>query len=362
MKFTINRDTMKTAVDRCKSIIDKRAAQPLLSNLLLRVEGKRLKIHGCNLREEITVELEVTEASDGAIGVDATDLSSRVGAMPEGGLSFALKPDALHVSAKSMGRKFRLATITDEDFPKLHEPSGDTLRIDAAVFGRLIAAVRHSVGTDETRQSTNSANFRSLDGALTMLSMDGHRASVISVAADLPPLTVCIPHRALLAVQSLCEDTEQIEIRENASRMFFSANGTAIAAMLPDTKFPEHYRQSLPDTTSSGLTVDRLALAESVKAVSVSSNEYNQVELRTSEGRVELSCGHDGRDSVSADIDDGFAADIACNASYLTSALQSIETPTVRILHGGKDFDGIVILPVGGDDLERMCVVMPMRK
>lgn len=363
MKFIVNQGALRTAIERCKPMVDKRAAQPVLANLLLRVEGERLRVHACNLREEITTKVSVHGAVSGAVCVPASDLSSRVGAMPQCDLVFEQTVDALHVSAKGMGRKFRLESIPGGEFPKLHEPTGEAVRIDAATFGRLIAAVKHSVGTDETRQSTNCAYFRSHGGTLTMLSNDGHCASVISIAADMPSLSLCIPHRALLSVQSLCDEAEQIELHSDQSRMFFTAAETTIAALLPDMPFPEHYRQVLPDTNGKGLTVDRLALFEATKAVSVSADAFNRIELRTGDfGKLNLMCGHDGTDSIPAEVDDGFSTEVTCNAQYLATTLQSIETPTVRIQHGDKEFDPIIVLPVDGKDPERMCVVMPMRK
>lgn len=356
MKFTADRDALRAAIATCMSIVDRKNTLAILTNLVLRVDGGVCRIQASNLREEMSIAVAVTGGKPGAICVSAQDFASRVGAMPAGEVTVKLQETDLLLTAWS--RKFKLGTVSAEDFPKLAEVPAATSEVSADTLSMLIGATKHAVSTNEARPAINSALLTVEGGRIAMRATDGHRMVIVSFASDAAPLSVLIPLRGLTALHALCDAAgENLRVASEGSRAFFVEDDATLAVSIPDAPFPP-LDDVVPGKTA-GVVVSREALSEAVKAVSVSAPANGMVRL-VADGGLALSCGKDGHDVVETEADDGCKLGTFIHAKYLADALAAMTTERVHISHRG-DPNPILILPVDDKSAKRVCAVMPMR-
>lgn len=355
MRFTTDRDAFRAALAKCSGVVEKRSPMPILSNVLLDMEGGELTVRATNAREEITTSMRIEGRYEaGKVCVSFAELVSRVAAMPSGPVTFADKGNKATLTSGQ--RVFKIATIGAESLPPMTPPSGANFQIDSTLLDRVLSAVRFAVGEESNQAQTQAALFEVSENVLTVAAFNGRCLSSIAVRIEAADALARIPLRALLAAQSLCEDDDRATVRIDGARVFLTVGATTLAALIPATPFPP-YRQALPDDVGPAVVVDRQALIGSLKAVSVSSNEYGRVRLVAKDGTIKLSCGEDGADSVTAECGVSFDASVA--AQYALGALQSIDADSVEI-RCPQDPDMLMIRPVEGADLERLCVVVPM--
>ena len=83
MKFQIEREVLLGPLSIVTSVVERRQTLPILANVFLRLEGKRLTLVGTDLEVEISIEAQVLSGEDGECTVTARKLLDICRALPE---------------------------------------------------------------------------------------------------------------------------------------------------------------------------------------------------------------------------------------------------------------------------------------
>ena len=76
MKFSVSRDALIRPLNLVAGVVERRQTLPILSNVLMSLEGSRLSLTGTDLEVELVGRIEVVNAGpDGDITVPARKLS-----------------------------------------------------------------------------------------------------------------------------------------------------------------------------------------------------------------------------------------------------------------------------------------------
>ena len=75
MKFSVSRDALIKPLNLVAGVVERRQTLPILSNVLMSLEGNRLSLTGTDLEVEVVGRIEVqSEGPDGDITVPARKL------------------------------------------------------------------------------------------------------------------------------------------------------------------------------------------------------------------------------------------------------------------------------------------------
>ena len=75
MKFSVSRDALIKPLNLVAGVVERRQTLPILSNVLMSLEGNRLSLTGTDLEVELVGRIEVqSEGPDGDITVPARKL------------------------------------------------------------------------------------------------------------------------------------------------------------------------------------------------------------------------------------------------------------------------------------------------
>ena len=91
MKFTVERADFLPAVQAVLNVVSSKATLPIISNILIQLEDKKLSLYATDLDTSIRTKLAVSEGDNGAIALPARKLSEIVRELPEGKIQIQVK-------------------------------------------------------------------------------------------------------------------------------------------------------------------------------------------------------------------------------------------------------------------------------
>jgi len=377
MEVTVPKKDLIKLVARMQGVAERKSTMPVLSNVLLAVDGpSAMRMAATDLYLALVGRITVDVSKGGSVAVPAKDLLERVRMMPDGPIHLASNENAsTTMKASGSARRYTLRGMPGEDFPPLPAPieGSPSLALDVSVLNELIAKTHFSISTDETRAHLNSALFEWDGDVVRMVTTDGHRLSKmeVRVTGRQASATMLLPLKAIQELRRLCDDfvgdskesgpKPQMQITQSGSSAYFQGGGMTFAVRLVDAQFPP-YGQVIPQQNEKIVRVSRSAFADALKAVSVAASERTGgVKLSIAKASMRITTespdSGDGFDEVSIEYS-GPAMTIGFNARYFLDVLGALDEDEIELGFGGE-LDPAVLKPVGPRQF--LAVVMPMR-
>jgi DNA polymerase-3 subunit beta len=377
MELTVPKKDLLKLVSRMQGVAERKSTMPVLSNVLLAVDGpSTLRVAATDLYLALVGRIGVDVSRGGSVAIPAKDLLERIRMMPEGPLHVSTQENATTtIKAAGSARRYTLRGMPGEDFPPLPAPTegSPSLALDVEVLEELIAKTHFSISSDETRAHLNSALFEWDGDVVRMVTTDGHRLSKmeVRVAGRQASATMLIPLKAIQELKRLCDDfvgegkdgvaKPQLQITQSGSSAYFQGGGMTFAVRLVDAQFPP-YGQVIPQQSEKLVRVPRVAFAEALRAVSVAASERTGgVKLGVSAGTLRITTespdSGEGFDEVPIEYA-GAGMTIGFNAKYFLDVLGALDDAEIELGFGGE-LDPAVIRPASPRQF--LAVVMPMR-
>jgi DNA polymerase III subunit beta len=381
MELTVAKKDLLRLVARMQGVAERKSTMPVLSNVLLAVDGpSALRASATDLYLALVGRVTVDVSKGGSVAVPAKDLLERLRMMPDGPIHLSTQDNAsTTIKAAGSARRYTLRGMPGEDFPPVPGPSegSPSLAIDVDVLQELVAKTHFSISTDETRAHLNSALFEWDGDVVRMVTTDGHRLSKmeVKVSGRQASATMLIPLKAIQELRRLCDDMSaeardgskesttkpQLQITQSGASAFFQGGGMTFAVRLVDAQFPP-YGQVIPQQSEKLVRVPRSPLADALKAVSVAASERTGgVKLSLTKGTLRITTespeSGEGFDEVPIEYA-GSDMTIGFNARYFLDVLAALDEDDVELGFGGE-LDPAVVKPVGPRQF--LAVVMPMR-
>jgi DNA polymerase-3 subunit beta len=380
MELTVPKKDLLKLVSRMQGVAERKSTMPVLSNVLLAVDGpSTLRVAATDLYLALVGRIAVDVSRGGSVAIPAKDLLERVRMMPEGPIHVSTQENATTtIKAAGSARRYTLRGMPGDDFPPLPAPAegSPSLALDVDVLDELIAKTHFSISSDETRAHLNSALFEWDGDVVRMVTTDGHRLSKmeVRVAGRQASATMLIPLKAIQELKRLCDDfvgdgkegkegaaKPQLQITQSGSSAYFQGGGMTFAVRLVDAQFPP-YGQVIPQQSEKLVRVPRVAFAEALRAVSVAASERTGgVKLGVSAGTLRITTespdSGEGFDEVPIEYA-GASMTIGFNARYFLDVLGALDDAEIELGFGGE-LDPAVIRPAS--QRQFLAVVMPMR-
>jgi DNA polymerase-3 subunit beta len=380
MELTVPKKDLLKLVARMQGVAERKSTMPVLSNVLLAVDGpSTLRIAATDMYLALVGRLTADVSKGGSVAVSAKDLLERIRMMPDGPIHLASQDGTTSIKAAGSARRYTLRGMPGDDFPPLPAPAegSPSLALSVEVLRELMAKTHFSISGDETRAHLNSALFEWDGDIVRMVTTDGHRLSKmeVKVTGRQASATMLIPLKAVQELRRLCDDmaseakdgaketagVTQLQITQSGSNAFFQGGGVSFAVRLVDAQFPP-YAQVIPQQSDKVVRISRAPFAEALRAVSVAASERTGgVKLGVGKGTMRITTespeSGEGFDEVPVEYD-GPSMTIGFNAKYFLDVLGALDDDEVLLGLGGE-LDPAVVRPSG--ERQFLAVVMPMR-
>jgi len=377
MKLTISKTNLETAVTAAARATNARSALPILDHVGLSAyeDGGRLTVAGTNLEmriERTFTRVDVEEG--GAIAVPARTLVDLVKMLPDGPVALETDDKRVALAVKTDATEATIKGQPYEEFPALTVPKDDTAGItfDAGDLTDMVGRVAHAAATDESRLILTGVLLKLEPEGLTLAATDGFRLAVLEVGRSVlrsDYTAAILPARALVEMARAFKDAsgKVLMVLDDRRVMFEAMNGTRFVTMLIEGNFPD-YRQIIPSSYSTRLTLSRPDLEQAVKRARVFARDSADIVKLTvsivEHGPALLTVAATSAETGDGTTDlevsaDGDEIEIAFAGRYLIDALAAIGTETVALELTTASSPGM-LRPVGEQGDKFLVVVMPM--
>jgi DNA polymerase-3 subunit beta len=337
VKFRCERDVLVEALGTAgRATASRGGALPVLAGIHTELQGDALTLTGHDL--ELTISVTVAEGvsgrEDGVAVLPSRLVSEVVKSLPAGAVEVEVDGEQARITA---GRsEFALRVFPVDEFPRLPEPEGDGVTLDA---GELAAALRQVVpaaSSDDARPILTGVLVTAEADGLRLVATDSYRLAV----RDLPGQTVLgegqsvlVPSRALNDLTRVLSGVDQLTLRLGERDASFEAGTVRLTTMLIEGDFP-NYKGLIPSAHPNRLTVSREALLEGVRRVKLLAREATPVRLGMSSDGLELVAVTQDVGQAHEALDakyEGAELTVAFNPDYLLQGIEVLPGDEVLI-------------------------------
>lgn len=373
MKVSVLQENLAKGLNIVGRAVAARSTLPVLGNILLATDDKRLKLSATNLEIGITCWIGAKVDEDGATTVPARTFVDLVNAMPQGQVDMDLQVRTQTLNL--MGGRFtnNIKGVDAQEFPIIPHPDDNTpIRIAPGTLKQMIDQVVFAAATDESRPILTGVLAKFSGKTLTLAAADGFRLSVRTAILEDgvdEPLEVIIPARALAELSRISgeeKDPITITVTPQRSQILFHLSNIDLVSQLVDGKFPP-YEAIIPKATTTKAVIDTALLLKASKAANVFAREAANIARIAFVPGDELTPGHITIGAQSAETGDnageldasisGHGLEIAFNVKYLIDVLSVVGANQIAFETIDPSKPGI-IRPIGDDTFTH--VIMPM--
>ena len=364
MKFSISRDALLKPLNLVAGVVERRQTLPILSNVLLSLEGKKLSLTGTDLEVELVGRVELDSAGvDGEITVPARKLVDICKSLPDGS-TIELNVESGKAMVKAGRSRFTLSTLAATEFPSVEEGVGElALDLPQTTVKRLIERTAFAMAQQDVRYYLNGMLLELKSGRLRMVATDGHRLALCTAPEPVSAgdASVIIPRKGVLELSRLLEGEESISLVIGSNHVRASNPQFTFTSKLVDGKFPE-YERVLPKSPDKTVIGDRLELKQAFARTAILSNEkYRGVRLKLSNDTLDIMANNPEQEQAEEVVAVDYKGDkleVGFNVSYLLDVLSVLDGRQVRMSLADSSSSALLEEAEAGDSLY---VVMPMR-
>ncbi len=367
MKFEISREPLLRPLTLVTGVVERRQTLPVLSNVLLQVEGDELTVTGTDLEVQLVarVQLEAPAERDGEITVPARKLGEIWRSLPEGArVRIEQQADRLIVRA---GRsRFNLSTLGATEFPTLDESEEEArVELPASELRRLLDSTAFSMAQQDVRYFLNGLLLELAPGHVRTVATDGHRLAMCTrpfESGDDSLRQAIVPRKGVQELLRLLgDDAETAQLVLGQTHLTAAVGGYVLTTKLVDGKFPD-YDRVIPKGGEREVLADRETLRNAFTRAAILSNEkYRGVRLSVDGESLTVQANNPEQEEAEETVEveySGQPLEIGFNVSYLQDVLGALEGDEVRITLIDSNSSAVI---EAADRTDCTYVVMPMR-
>jgi DNA polymerase-3 subunit beta len=366
MKFRISKEKFLEGLQQVQGVVSSRATLPILSNVLLEVEGGELRMTTTDLDVVVSGKVAVDEVDDsGSTTLPVRKLSTIVRELPASEIAIDVS-DENAASMRCGNSFFKILGLPADDFPP--PPKFDDVKefkISAQTLRDGLKKVAYAISTDETRYVLNGVFCQFKDGKLTLVATDGRRLAMTDSDIEIPEsmeTSVIVPTKAVNELQRLLKeggDKAEVRIRIGAKQIAFEMNNNLLVSKLIEGNYP-NFRQVIPGAAKHRVTLERESFLSAVQRVSILAQEKsNSVKISFTTDGIEITANSadigEARESMAVKYNGPDMA-IAFNPEYLMAPFRNLDSDEVHLDLIDEVSPGVVRI-----NTPFLYVLMPMR-
>ena len=352
MKFRVERDVLADAVAWTARALPIRPSAPVLAGLLIEAgsfegsDGLQLSTFDYETSARATLNADVTE--EGRALVSGRLLADICRSLPNKPVEMSIEGAKVTLTCGSA--RFSLQTMPVEDYPTLPQMPEARGTVSSSVFSAAVSQAVTAAGRDDMLPVLTGVRLE-LDGdSIAMLATDRFRLSQreltwspsapdIDAAALVPAKVLADTAKALVGGSEISIALSTPGSGGGAGEGIIGFEGSAgggirrTTTRLLDGDFPK-VRSLFPSEHLTVARVDKAALVDSVKRVSLVAERNTAVQLAFSDNVLTLDAGSGEEAMASESIEANVTGEditTGFNPAYLLDGLTAIESPVVEL-------------------------------
>ena len=372
MKFVVSSTELLRHLSAISKVISSKSTMPILDNFLFQLTDSNVTITASDLESTLITSMELDNMEgEGKIAIPAKLLIDTLKEFPEQPLTFQIDDDSFAIVIFSENGKFSIVGQDGEDFPELPTLSADgaaSINVNHDVLLSGIEKALFATADDELRPVMNGIYIELTPDFMSFVASDAHklvRYRRTDAKAEIESSFILPKKPAALLKSLLPKEEFDVKLEFDDKNAFFELTNFKLISRLVEGNYPS-YNSVIPKNNPNSLVIDRLILLNTVKRVSVFSNQAsNLIKLNLANNQLvvsaqdidfsisaveKLSCQYEGDD-----IEIGF------KSTFLQEILSNISSADVKVELSDSTRAGL-LLPEEKEleDEDLLMLLMPM--
>ena len=372
MKFVVSSTELLHHLAAISKVISSKSTMPILDNFLFQLSETELTITASDLESTLITSMELDNIEgEGTIAVPAKLLTDTLKEFPEQPLTFQIDNETFAVEIFSDNGKFSIVGQDGEDFPELPElveDSASSVNVSHAVLQKGIEKTLFATADDELRPVMNGVYVEITPDFMSFVASDAHklvRYRRSDATAEFESSFILPKKPASLLKNLLPKEEFDVKLEFDDKNAFFTLSKYKLICRLVEGNYPS-YNSVIPTNNPNKMIIDRLAFFNTVKRVSVFSNQAsNLIKLNINDNQLVVSA-QDIDFSISA-VErlnceyEGDEIEIGFKSTFLQEILTNISSGDVKVELSDPTRAGL-LLPAETDDEDEdvLMLLMPM--
>ncbi len=304
MKFRVDRDVFGEAVSWVARALPTRPVVPVLSGLLLQVDGGELRLSCFDYEVSASATVPAEVGEPGSVLVPGRLLAEIVRSLPPAEVDVSTAADMMMVTCGSA--EFALVSLPLDDYPQLPELPAAAGTVDGGLLATAAAQVVPSASRDDTLPLLTGVCLEAEGTVLTLAATDRYRMAVRRIGWDpadpAARFSALVPARTLADVARTVGPGQQVTIAigpagdgQHADGMIsFEGAGRRLTARLIGAEFIK-YESRFPSSFDASAELPAAVFTEAVRRVSLVADRGAPVQLAFRGDVVVIEAQSDGR-------------------------------------------------------------------
>lgn len=345
MKLSCTTSDFLQALQVVSRAVGVQQALPILSNILIHVEGKRCTLSATDLEISTISSFEAQVENEGSITIPAKALLNFVQYNNDGEILLETSEGTL-LKCSSAHAKSTLSGEAASEYPTITPVERSiAFSLDGVTLLEALSSVTFASARTALRPVLAGVYLRYEQGALVLVATDSYRLSEVRLPVEgvegaiscIIPTKVLEELRTLLSAKrsaGASKDGVKLEVILSAQQVQFSVGSTHLLSRLIEGKFPD-YRQIIPKETGTMATFKTSELTTAVRRMHYFAKEANNsltIKLTSAGAHIQTPQTPFGRDEATLTSEvTGADVRIALSSSYLLDFLGHIGTDHVEM-------------------------------
>jgi DNA polymerase III subunit beta len=366
MKLFCTQKDLDYAINIVNKAISPNNTLPVLNNILIKAEGKKLYFSSTNLEIAISCSIDADVRSEGAITVPAKLITSYIALLTDEKVELSVEGVSLVVKASTSDTKINC--ISADEFPLIPKvEKGQEFIVKVDELYRAVTETVFAASMNTSRPVLSGVLLTSNGDCVKLVSTDSYRlAEKILPVSEKPKeaLNCIVPAKTMMELSKIISKADSKEVRVNVAKnqILFKADGIELISRLIEGKYPD-YEKIIPKESKTKFEVSVEDLSLVLKRVSLFARENNNsVKLVvTNDGKLAISSEETKVGEEKAEVlvkVEGEDTNISLNSQYLLDVLTYIGDTKVEFAMNDKASPAVV-RPIKDDGY--VYIIMPLK-
>ncbi len=369
MKFSVSSKVMLAHLSAVSKVVSTKSNIAILSNFLFVVKDGKLIVTGTDKESTIVANVPVEDVEgELSFAISVKKLLDLFKEMPEQGVTFEVDENTFETSIRCLNGEFKFAGLDGAEFPEreAHEEELFSMTIPASEIPRSLDKTIFAAGTDPMRPVMMGILWDIKEDSIVFVSSDTHKLARYINKSVKPNIqgSFILPVKIAAVLTSILEKQEQdVVVSFDSKSVMFEAGDYLLECRFINGKYP-NYNAVIPQNNPYEITVDKNALLNVVKRVSIFATDGGLIQMNISNNQLllkatdpemlsnaeeRLACEYQGED-----LSIGFHKD------RLIEVLNSFNVDNIIIKISDPARPGLFLPVEQKEDEDWVVLVMPM--
>lgn len=366
MKLFCDQKDLSYALNIVNKAISPNNTLPVLNNILLKAENKKLHFFATNLELAISFFIDADVRNEGSITIPARLITSYINLLKDDKVEMTLQ-EGLSLLLKTKESETKIKGINSDEFPlipKIEQPK--IIKVSSEDLEKAISRTVFAVSQNPAKPVLSGVNFIANKDLLKVVATDSYRLAEqkikLSEKVEFDVKSI-VPARTVQELgKILAKEDKDVLMEFSDSQILFKIGDIELTSRLIEGAFPA-YEKIFPKSNKTKIEVDTGDLINTVKRVSLFAKENNNnIKLAvTNDGKMTISTDETKIGEEVAELDvsiEGENNKIALNSQYLQDVLSCMDIERAHIDLNDK-LSPAAIRPCKEDDY--VYIIMPLK-